>query len=105
MRVFVAGAGGVIGQRLLPQLVAAGHQVVASTRSPRKLEQLRAQGAEPVVVDGLDAIAVGEAVGRADPEVVVHQMTSLAGMGSLRRFDRDFAVTNRLRRLVVHPHR
>lgn len=97
MRVFVAGAGGAIGQRLLPRLVAAGHQVVASTRSPRKLAQLRAQGAEPVLVDGLDALAVGEAVGRAEPEVVIHQMTSLAGMGRLRRFDQEFAVTNRLR--------
>jgi 2-alkyl-3-oxoalkanoate reductase len=97
MRVFVAGATGVIGQRLVPRLVAAGHQVVATTRSPGKAEGLRALGAEPAVVDGLDAMAVREAVGRAEPEVVIHQMTQLAGMKNLRRFDREFAVTNRLR--------
>jgi len=99
MRVFVAGAAGAIGQQLLPQLVAQGHQVTASTRSPAKAARLRELGAEPVVVDGLDAMAVGEAVARAEPEAVVHQMTSLAGAGGsdLRHFDRMFAVTNRLR--------
>lgn len=97
MRVFVAGATGAIGQRLVPRLVAAGHQVVATTRSPGKAGGLRALGAEPVVVDGLDAMAVGEAVGRAEPEIVIHQMTQLAGMKNLRRFDREFEVTNRLR--------
>jgi nucleoside-diphosphate-sugar epimerase len=97
MRVFVAGATGAIGQRLVPALVANGHRVVATTRSPRKLGRLRALGAEPVVVDGLDAIAVGEAVGRAEPEVIVHQMTSLVGVTNYRRFDREFAVTNELR--------
>lgn len=97
MRVFVAGATGAIGQRLLPALVANGHRVAAMTRSPQKLGRLRALGAEPMVVDGLDALAVGEAVGRAEPEVVIHQMTSLAGMGNLRRFDHEFAVTNQLR--------
>jgi 2-alkyl-3-oxoalkanoate reductase len=97
MRVFVAGATGVIGQRLVPRLVAAGHQVVATTRSPAKADSLRALGAEPAVLDGLDAMAVGEAVGRAAPEVVIHQMTQLAGITNLRRFDRVFAATNRLR--------
>ena len=97
MRIFVAGATGAVGQQLLPQLTAQGHQVTATTRSPAKTEQLRALGAEPAVVDGLDAMAVGEAVARAEPEVVIHQMTSLAGAVSLRRFDRVFAVTNRLR--------
>jgi len=97
MRIFVAGATGVVGQQLLPRLTAQGHQVTATTRSPAKAERLRALGAEPTVVDGLDAMAVGEAVARAEPEVVIHQMTSLAGAISLRRFDRMFAVTNRLR--------
>jgi 2-alkyl-3-oxoalkanoate reductase len=97
MRVFVAGAAGAIGQQLLPQLVAQGHQVTASTRSPAKAARLRELGAEPVVVDGLDAMAVGEAVARAEPEGVVHQMTSLAGGSGLRHFDRMFAVTNQLR--------
>jgi len=97
MKVFVAGAAGAIGQQLLPQLTALGHQVTATTRSPGKAAMLREVGAEPVVVDGLDAVAVGEAVARAEPEVVIHQMTSLAGVFSLRRFDNMFALTNRLR--------
>jgi len=97
MRVFVAGATGVIGERLVPRLVRAGHEVVASTRSERGVARLRELGAEPVIMDGLDAMAVGETVGRAGPEVVIHQMTALAGMRSLRRFDREFAVTNKLR--------
>ena len=79
MRVFVAGAAGAIGQQLLPQLAAQGHQVTAATRSPVKAAMLRELGADPVVLDGLDPAAVGEAVARAEPEVVVHQMTSLAG--------------------------
>ena len=79
MRVFVAGAAGAIGQQLLPQLAAQGHQVTATTRSPGKTALLRELGAEPVVVDGLDAAAVGRAVAQAEPEVVIHQMTSLAG--------------------------
>jgi nucleoside-diphosphate-sugar epimerase len=97
MRVFVAGAAGAIGQQLLPQLVAQGHQVTAATRSPAKAGRLRELGAEPAVVDGLDAMAVGEAVARAEPDVVVHQMTALAGAFDLRHFDRTFAVTNQLR--------
>src|SRR4051794_39511168 len=97
MRVFVAGAAGAIGSRLVPQLVAGGHQVTASTRSPRRVDRLRALGADPVVVDGLDAAAVGEAVARAEPEAIVHQMTALAGKPNLRNFDKWFAMTNRLR--------
>jgi 2-alkyl-3-oxoalkanoate reductase len=97
MRVFVAGASGAIGQYLLPALAAKGHQVTATTRSPAKAGRLRALCADPMVVDGLDAVAVGEAVARAEPDAVIHQMTGLAGVTSLRRFDRAFAVTNELR--------
>lgn len=97
MRVFVAGASGVIGHRLVPKLIANGHEVVATTRTPEKIEKLRALGAEAMVVDGLDASAVAEAVARAEPEVVIHQMTALTGAGNLRRFDDEFAVTNELR--------
>jgi nucleoside-diphosphate-sugar epimerase len=97
MRVFVAGAAGAIGRRLVPQLVDRGHQVTATTRSRGKVELLRALGAEPVVVDGLAAAAVGEAVARAKPDAIVHQMTALAEGQDLRRFDRWFAVTNELR--------
>jgi len=96
--VFVAGATGAIGLRLVPQLVSAGHEVVATTRSETKFELLRALGAEAVALDGLDAAAVGQAVARAEPDVIVHQMTSLSTMGfNLRKFDRSFAVTNELR--------
>jgi nucleoside-diphosphate-sugar epimerase len=97
MRVFVAGATGAIGRRLIPQLVARGHEVTASTRGPAKLDDLRALGADPVVVDGLDAVAVGEAVARAHPDAIVHQMTALAGRPDLRNFDKWFSATNRLR--------
>ena len=97
MRVFVAGATGAVGRHLVPQLVAAGHQVTATTRSQGKLAGLRDAGAEPVVLDGLDAMAVGEAVARAEPEVIVHEMTAIPADLDLRHFDRSFAVTNRLR--------
>jgi len=97
MRVFVAGAGGAIGRSLVPQLVARGHQVVATTRTREKLDALRARSVEPVVMDGLDAQSVGEAVARAEPDVIVHQMTALAGMTDLKHWEKSFAVTNELR--------
>ena len=97
MRVFVAGATGAIGRRLVPRLVARGHAVVATTRTPDKAVGLRAVGAEPVVVDGLDGVAIREAVARAEPDAIVHQMSALAGVADLRHFDRWFARTNELR--------
>ncbi len=97
MRVFVTGATGALGRHLVPGLVAAGHQVTATTRTPGKVAQLRAAGAEPVVVDGLHREAVIAAVQAAAPEVIVHEMTALAGMRSFRNPDRLFAVTNELR--------
>jgi 2-alkyl-3-oxoalkanoate reductase len=97
MRIFVAGGGGVIGTRLLPLLTARGHEVVATTRTPDKLDRLRELGAEPVLMDGLDAGSVGEAVARAEPEAIVHQMSALAGVTDLKHFDDAFAVTNELR--------
>ena len=97
MRVFVAGATGVVGQHLIPGLVAAGHEVTGTTRSPAKAAQLEGAGATPVIVDGLDRRAVLDAVQAAQPEVIVHQMTSLASMRSFRNFDKEFAVTTQLR--------
>lgn len=97
MRVFVTGATGALGRHLVPRLVAAGHEVTASTRTPAKAAQLREAGAEPVVVDGLDREAVIAAVRAASPEVIMHQMTALADMRSLRRLDQVFAGTNELR--------
>jgi nucleoside-diphosphate-sugar epimerase len=97
MRVLVAGAGGAVGRRLVPQLVERGHAVVATTRQQGKLGELRALGAEAVVMNGLDAASVGEVVARAEPEAIVHQMTALAGASDLKHFDEAFAVTNELR--------
>lgn len=97
MRVFVTGATGALGRHLVPGLIAAGHQVTAATRSPARAAALRGTGAEPVVLDGLDRDAVVAAVRAAAPDVIVHQMTALADMRSLRRVDRVFAATNELR--------
>ncbi len=101
MRVFVAGGSGVLGQRLLPQLVARGHQVTATTTNRAKLGLLEQLGAEGVVMDGMDAAAVGEAVAAAKPDVVVNQMTALseahAGKPNLRKPEGFFAKTNGLR--------
>jgi nucleoside-diphosphate-sugar epimerase len=97
MRVFVTGATGALGRHLVPGLVAAGHEVTATTRTPAKVAQLREAGAEPVVLDGLDREAVIAAVQAASPEVIVHEMTALADMRSLRNMDRVFAATNELR--------
>ena len=97
MRVFVAGGSGVIGRQLVPMLVSEGHEVVVSARLSARLGEIRAMGAEAVVMDGLDASSVRDALSAARPEVLVHQMTALAGVSNLRRFDRAFAATNRLR--------
>jgi nucleoside-diphosphate-sugar epimerase len=98
MRVFLAGAGGALGRHLIPRLIDAGHEVVAMTRSPRKVDALRDAGTFPVVADGLDRDAVLAAVTGAEPEVVIHQMTALTGVsGNPRKFDAEFAVTNELR--------
>jgi nucleoside-diphosphate-sugar epimerase len=97
MRLFIAGATGAVGKRLVPRLLEQGHEVVATTTSPGKAEALRALGALPVVCDVLDRDAVLGAVRGAEPEVVVHQATALHGPFDLRHFDRTFALTNRLR--------
>jgi nucleoside-diphosphate-sugar epimerase len=96
MRVFVAGATGAIGKQLVPRLVEAGHEVHGMTRSESKQAMLQELGAVPVVADALDPDQVAEAVGRARPEVIVHQLTAI-GEVDMRHFDRDFAPTNRLR--------
>jgi nucleoside-diphosphate-sugar epimerase len=97
MRVFVAGATGAIGGRLVPQLIERGHEVTGTSRSPEKAARLRAHGAEAVVLDLLDPAAVSEIVGAARPEAIVHEATALAGMSDVKHFDRSFATTNRLR--------
>ncbi len=97
MRVFVAGGSGAIGRDLVPKLVTEGHDVVATARSSAKLAEIRASGAEAMVMDGLDQASVIAAITATCPEVIVHQMTALAAVTDLRHFDRKFAVTNRLR--------
>jgi nucleoside-diphosphate-sugar epimerase len=99
VRVFVAGGTGVVGRRLVPQLVARGHAVTATTTSAGKLDLLRRLGAEAVLMDALDAMSVGEAVARARPDAIVHQMTAIGGgrKPDMRHIDRWFATTNRLR--------
>jgi nucleoside-diphosphate-sugar epimerase len=97
MRVFVVGASGAIGRRLVPQLMERGHEVTGSARSPGKAARLRTLGAESVVLDALDAQAVREAVAAAEPDAIIHQATALADARLGRNFDRVFAQTNRLR--------
>jgi nucleoside-diphosphate-sugar epimerase len=97
MRVFVAGATGAIGKQLVPRLVAAGHEVHGMTRSESKQAMLHELGATPVVADALDPDQVAEAVGRARPDVIVHQLTAIPARLDLRHVNRDFAPTNRLR--------
>ena len=97
MKVFVAGATGAMGRQLVPQLVAAGHIVTGMTRTPAKQDAVRAMGAHAVVADALNPEQVAEAVAHAQPNVIVHELTSLAGAMDIRHFDRGFALTNRLR--------
>ncbi|MFI7068528.1 NAD-dependent epimerase/dehydratase family protein [Kribbella sp. NPDC050124] len=102
MRVFVAGAAGVLGRQLVPQLVARGHQVTATTRSKGRFGLLKQLGAEPVLMDGLDGVSVGEAVAAARPDAIVHQMTAISPVNAgtepnFKHMDRWFATTNRLR--------
>jgi nucleoside-diphosphate-sugar epimerase len=97
MKVLLIGASGAIGSRLVPQLIDNGHEVIGTCHSPAKAERLRALGAEPVVLDALDALAVRDAVSRAEPDAIVYQATALANMRFGRNFDRTFAQTNRLR--------
>jgi len=101
MRVYVAGGTGAIGRRLVPQIVARGHQVTATTTSAAKLRLLKQLGADGVVMDGLDAVSVGEAVAAARPDAIVHQMTALsfayAGKPDFKHPERFGAITNRLR--------
>ena len=97
MRVFVAGASGAIGTHLVPQLIGAGHAVIGTARSRQRADQIRAQGAEAVTLDLLDARAVRDAVLQAAPDAVVHQATAIADARFGRSLDKTFAATNRLR--------
>jgi nucleoside-diphosphate-sugar epimerase len=97
VRVFVAGASGAVGSRLVRLLISAGHSVVGLTHTPNKAVAIRAAGAEPAIADALNRAAVVEAVATAKPDVIVHEMTSLSAANDLRKFDQSFTLTNRLR--------
>ena len=97
MKVFVAGATGAIGRRLVPLLVQAGHSVTGMTRSLGKVDVIRRSGAEPVIADALDAAAVATAVSRSRPEVIIHELTAIPAALDIRKFEKEFKLTNRLR--------
>jgi nucleoside-diphosphate-sugar epimerase len=97
MRVLVAGASGAIGSRLVPHLIEHGHEVIGTSRSPRNVERVSGLGAQPIVLDLLDARAVRKAVEETAPDAIIHQATALANAKFSRRFDRQFTETNRLR--------
>jgi nucleoside-diphosphate-sugar epimerase len=97
MKVLVAGATGALGKQLVPQLVAAGHEVTGMTRSESKADFVRSLGARPAVADALDPEQVAEAVARAQPDAIAHELTALADSPDLRHFDHYFELTNRLR--------
>jgi len=97
MRVFVAGASGAIGTRLVPQLIHAGHEVIGTSTSPAGAKRVRALGAKPVALDLLDAGAVRKAVLASEPEAIIHEATALANLSDFKHFDRSFHQTNRLR--------
>jgi nucleoside-diphosphate-sugar epimerase len=98
MRVLVTGSSGAIGTRLVPHLIARGHEVIGTFRSPRSAERLRALGADPLPLDLLDRLAVRRAVFETAPDAIVHQATALTGVRFGRNLDRSFEQTNRLRR-------
>ncbi|MBO0690694.1 MAG: NAD(P)-dependent oxidoreductase [Candidatus Dormibacteraeota bacterium] len=97
MRVLVVGAGGAIGTHLVPQLRERGHEVIGSSRSSGNAARLRALGAEPIVVDALDAAGVREAVAEVRPDAIISETTALSDLSDFKHFDRSFAQTNRLR--------
>jgi nucleoside-diphosphate-sugar epimerase len=96
MKVFLAGATGAMGRQLVPRLVEAGHEVVGTTRNESKRGLIEELGGTAVVLDALDAEQVGDAVAKAEPDAIIHQLTAIQEF-DIRRFDRSFAMTNRLR--------
>jgi nucleoside-diphosphate-sugar epimerase len=97
MKIFIAGATGAVGRRLIPALIQLGHQVIGMSRSKDKMKMIRASGATPVIADAFDAKALNNALQETKPDVVMHQLTSIPGRLNLRNIGRDFALTNRLR--------
>ena len=102
MRVFVAGSTGAVGKFLVPHLVRDGHEVVALVRTAQKAKALEIMGAKVVLADALNKEELTAAIRRAEPEVIVHQLTALAGVGNFKKFDEEFALTNRFRTEVTN---
>jgi nucleoside-diphosphate-sugar epimerase len=101
MRVFVAGSTGAVGRSLVPHLLEKGYEIVALIRSPQKAKEIEAIGAKVVIADALDEQSLSAAIIQAEPEVIIHQLTGLAGVVNLKRFDEEFALTNRFRTEVT----
>ncbi len=101
MKVFVAGSTGVVGKNLVPHLVEMGHEVVALARTPQKGKEVAALGAKATVADALDKDELTAAIRRAVPEVIIHQLTALVGVGNFKKLDDEFALTNRFRTEVT----
>lgn len=101
MRVFVAGSTGAVGKCLVPLLLEGGHEVVALSRTSQKAEELAALGAKVAVADALGKDGLIAAIRRAEPEVIIHQLTALAGVANFKKLDEEFALTNRLRTEVT----
>ena len=97
MRVFLAGATGVLGRRLIPNLLERGHSVIGTSNTKTKLSELRKLGVEAVLMNGIERDSVVSAVNAARPDVVVNEMTALSSVRNLKHFDRVFNLTNRLR--------
>lgn len=101
MRVFVAGSTGVVGRFLVPHLVESGHEVVALVRAARKSKVVEAMGAKAALADAFDSDELATAIRQAEPEVIIHQLTALTSAGNFKKFDEEFALTNRLRTEVT----
>jgi 2-alkyl-3-oxoalkanoate reductase len=101
MKVFVAGGTGAIGRYLMPLLVRNGHEVVALARTAEKARVVEELGAKVAYADALNREELTAAIERAEPEVIVHQLTALAGVTNFKRFDEEFALTNRFRTEVT----
>jgi len=101
MRIFLTGGTGVIGRALLPRLISAGHEVVALTRNAEKSAVVEAFGAKAAIGDPFDAAALRATVRAAEPEVIIHQLTALSRIGNFKKFNQEFALTNRFRTEVT----
>jgi nucleoside-diphosphate-sugar epimerase len=103
MKIFVAGSTGVIGRNLLPLLLESGHDVMALSRTSEKARELEALGAKAALADALNKDDLTAAIRKAEPEVIINELTALVGneTGNFKKFDEEFALTNRFRTEVT----